>query len=234
MESVLIIDDDVALCRMLADYFALHQVQLAMCHHGLTGLERARTGTFDMVLLDIMLPGINGFEVLSRLRAVSQVSVLLLTSRGEAEDRIVGLEAGADDYLPKPFNPRELLARIRAVLRRRDRNIGPAAPPASSRLANGGFVLDVAARTVSYQDSPLALTDIEFALLQALLESPGIVLSREMLVERVFHRGFNPLDRSLDMLVSRLRRKLDLADNPGALIKTIRSSGYNLVIPEQP
>jgi two-component system response regulator CpxR len=234
MESILIIDDDIGLCTMLRDYFALQKMELAMSHHGFTGLEAAYKGQYDLILLDVMLPGIDGFEVLRRLRSVSEVSVLLLTSRGEADDRIVGLENGADDYLPKPFNPRELLARIRAILRRRNGYLNHAAPgKIYAKRCLYGFVIDSAARSVQYRGSALTLTDIEFTLLEAFLESAGVVLSREHLVDRIFQRPFNPLDRSLDMLVSRLRRKLDIADNPGAAIKTIRSSGYLFGVPDQ-
>jgi two-component system response regulator CpxR len=227
MESILIVDDDVKLCSMLRDYFALQKMDLAMSHDGLRGLDEARSGRFDLIMLDIMLPGISGFDVLRRLRPVSDVSVILLTSRGEVDDRITGLENGADDYLAKPFNPRELVLRIRAILRRRTMpkpevihgGVG-------KRLSIHGFELDVVARSAWYRGSLLALTETEFALLEALLESPGVVLPREHLFDRITHRPFHPLDRSLDMLVSRLRRKLEIKDNPGAAIRTIRSSGY--------
>jgi DNA-binding response OmpR family regulator len=232
MESVLIIDDDISLCCMLKEYFALHDMKLDMSHHGLHGLEEARTGQFDMILLDVMLPGIDGFEVLRRLRPVSDVGVLLLTARSEVDDRVTGLEIGADDYLPKPFNPRELVARIRAVLRRRAQL--PVDAPndnTTRRLSVHGFDLDVSTRSAHYCGSSLPLTETEFALLEALLESPGVVLAREHLSDRVSQRPFHPLDRSLDMLVSRLRRKLDIKDNPGQAIRTIRSAGYVFMVP---
>jgi len=232
MESILIIDDDAALCSMLQDYFKLQQMHLAMSHHGLQGLEAARDGRFDMVLLDIMLPGIDGFEVLRRLRAVSSVGVLMLTSRGEADDRIAGLEGGADDYLPKPFNPRELVARIRAVLRRRKAPRLHAVGGRPHRPAPvHGFALDREARCAQYRGRSLPLTETEFVLLDALLESPGVVVPREKLSDRISQRPFHPLNRSLDMLVSRLRKKLDVEDNPGAAIRTIRASGYVFTVP---
>jgi len=232
MESVLIIDDDISLCSMLKEYFALHDMKLDMSHHGVQGLEEARSGKFDMILLDVMLPGIDGFDVLRRLRSVSDVSVLLLTARSEVDDRIVGLEIGADDYLPKPFNPRELVARIRAVLRRRALPSGGAPPDKPARkISMHGFDLDAGTRSARYRGSSLPLTDTEFALLEALLESPGVVLAREHLSDRLSQRPFHPFDRSLDMLVSRLRRKLDIKDNPGQAIKTIRSAGYVFMVP---
>jgi two-component system response regulator CpxR len=227
MESILIIDDDVGLCTMLRDYFALHNVKLAMRHHGLAGLDTACREKYDMVLLDVMLPGMDGFEVLRQLRPVSEVGVLLLSSRGEPDDRILGLENGADDYVSKPFNPRELLARMRAVYRRRNLDPSRAATHRSvNELSISGFVINASKRTAGYRMHSLALTEHEFSLLEALLQFSGVVLSREHLFARVFNRDFSPLDRSLDMLVSRLRRKLTIADNPGAAIKTIRSAGY--------
>jgi len=229
--SVLLIDDDRELCAMLSDYLGRHGFQITADHHGETGLQRAQRGRFALVLLDVMLPGMDGFEVLRRLRTTSQVSVLLLTARGEDVDRIVGLEIGADDYLPKPFNPRELLARMRAILRRN--NVSEPATEgvvAAHRLAVAGLELDTGLRSVQYKGVDLSLTDIEFALLEALMHAPGQVLTREHLVESVLGREFNPLDRSLDMHVSRLRRKLDEVAAVGDRIKTIRSVGYQLAL----
>jgi two-component system response regulator CpxR len=232
MESILIIDDDIALCSMLRDYFALHEMDLAMSHDGLSGLDTVLRGRFDLILLDVMLPGIDGFDILRHLRPVSDVSVLLLTSRGEVGDRILGLENGADDYLSKPFDPRELVARVRAILRRRKPPSTQSGPGKIARkFSISGFEMDTAACSVQYREIPLALTEIEFALLEALLESPGVVLSREQLVDRIFQRPFHPLDRSLDMLVSRLRHKLEIEDNPGAAIRTVRNSGYVFSVP---
>lgn len=224
------IDDDVELCGMLKDYLARHGFEVTTEHHGETGLERALAQEFAIVLLDVMLPGMDGFEVLRRLRRSSAVSVLLLTARGEDVDRIVGLEIGADDYLPKPFNPRELLARIRAILRRSAAR-GGETKPATKRLSVAGIELDTGARSVSCKGEPLELTDVEFSLLEALLEAPGQVLSREHLAETVLGRSFHPFDRSLDMHVSRLRRKLEEAAGLGEQIKTVRSVGYQLAVP---
>lgn len=227
MESALIIDDDVELCVMLRDYFQPRGIRLDMQHHGIDGLVAACHNAFDMVILDVMLPGLNGFEVLQKLRTISNVSVMLLTARGEDKDRIDGLEGGADDYLPKPFNPRELLARMRAIHRRASMHepaAAPADPPVVLRL--GAFEADLTARTVFYRHEPLDLTDIEFQLLETFLQSPGLVLDRERLVERILERPFHPLDRSLDMHISRLRKKLHPVVSDGWQIKTVRSAGY--------
>jgi two-component system response regulator CpxR len=227
MESALIIDDDVELCVMLRDYFQPRGIRLDMQHEGGAGLAAARHHAFDIVILDVMLPGLNGFEVLQKLRRVSNVSVMLLTARGEDKDRIDGLESGADDYLPKPFNPRELLARMRAIHRRvglHERVNAPVEPPVPLRL--GPFEADLTARTVSYKQESLDLTDIEFLLLETFMQSPGLVLDREQLVERILERPFNPLDRSLDMHISRLRKKLYPVVRDGWQIKTVRSVGY--------
>ena len=231
MALVLLIDDDRELCAMLSDYLGRHGFQVTVEHHGETGLLRAQSGRFAIVLLDVMLPGIDGFEVLRRLRTTSQVSVLLLTARGEDVDRIVGLEIGADDYLPKPFNPRELLARMRAILRRN--NAAESMPDGTAhahRLSVEGLDLDTGSRSACYKGIDLGLTDVEFSLLEALMQAPGQVLTREHLVELVLGRSFNPFDRSLDMHVSRLRRKLDEVAEAGDRIKTIRSVGYQLAV----
>ena len=228
MDSILLIDDDVELCAMLGDYLERHGYQVTAVHHGGNGLAQALAGDYALILLDVMLPGMDGFEVLRRLRAsASTISVLLLTARGDDVDRIVGLEIGADDYLPKPFNPRELLARMRAILRRSART-EVAAPV--GLLAVAGLELEIAARVARCGGTALELTDIEFGLLQALMRSAGEVVTREHLAENVLGRKFHPFDRSLDMHVSRLRHKLDAADGFGDRVKTIRGVGYQLAV----
>lgn len=227
MEKILLIDDDVELCSMLEDYLGRHGYSVIATHDGEKGLEKAFSGDYSIILLDVMLPGADGFEVIRRLRVFSQVSVLLLTARGEDVDRIVGLEIGADDYLPKPFNPRELLARIRAILRR-----SPGATQTSRETVPVlGLELDSAARTARCNGSEMELTDVEFALLQTLMRSAGEVVDREHLTTAVLGRKFHPFDRSLDMHVSRLRHKLDASGNLGEQVKTIRGVGYQLAIP---
>ena len=226
MEDVLLIDDDVELGSMLTEYLAKHGFRVRAVHRRDAGLTAAQQRPWALILLDVMLPGMDGFEVLKRIRLESNVSVLLLTARGEDIDRIVGLEIGADDYLPKPFNPRELLARMRAVLRRQDRSSTP--PPALLRVQD--LDLDVAARKALKAGKKLELTDVEFGLLEALMRVPGQVLSREELSQSVLGRAFDPFDRSLDMHVSRLRRKLGRGDEDEDRVKTIRGVGYQLVL----
>ncbi|HEY6489162.1 MAG: response regulator transcription factor [Terracidiphilus sp.] len=226
MEDVLLIDDDVELCAMLTDYLSRNGFRVKATHRGDTGLVMAQQRQWAVVLLDVMLPGMDGFEVLKRIRSESNVNVLLLTARGEDVDRIVGLEIGADDYLPKPFNPRELLARMRAVLRRQDR--GSAPPPGQLRVQD--LALDVASRKASRAGQKLELTDVEFGLLEALMRVPGKVLSRDELSQAVLGRAFDPFDRSLDMHVSRLRRKLGRDGEDEDRVKTIRGVGYQLVL----
>jgi DNA-binding response OmpR family regulator len=226
MDEVLLIDDDVELCSMLSEYLGKNGFRVRTAHRGDTGLKAALQRPWSIILLDVMLPGMDGFEALKRIRAESAVSVLLLTARGEDVDRIVGLEIGADDYLPKPFNPRELLARMRAVLRR---NAAPAsAQPAVLRVHD--LELDPAARKALKAEKRLDLTDVEFGLLEALMRSPGKVVHREELSQSVLGRPFDPFDRSLDMHVSRLRRKLSHAGSSEDQVKTIRGVGYQLVV----
>lgn len=233
METVLLIDDDVDLCAMLTDYLGRHGFDISSAHNGEAGLKLALAGSYSMILLDVMLPGLDGFEVLRRLRFSSSMSVLLLTARGEDVDRIVGLEIGADDYLPKPFNPRELLARMRAILRRGNRAELPKLNPrqVSDSVSALGLELDASARTVNCSGKPVSLTDVEFALLQTLMRSVGEVVERERLAEAVLGRKLHPFDRSLDMHISRLRRKLEETCSLGERVKTIRGVGYQLAIP---
>jgi DNA-binding response OmpR family regulator len=229
VEPILLIDDDVELCSMLSDYLGRHGYQVTLAHDGKTGLGKALGGNYSITLLDVMLPGLDGFEVLRRLRAAaSTMSVLLLTARGDDVDRIVGLEIGADDYLPKPFNPRELLARIRAIVRRSGK---AEATGAGDFLTVMGLEMDTAARVARCHGVALDLTDVEFGLLQTLMRSAGEVVAREQLTETVLGRKFHPFDRSLDMHVSRLRHKLDAVNNSGDQVKTIRGVGYQLAVP---
>lgn len=222
MEEVLLIDDDVELCTMLIEYLGKNGFRVKPVHRGDTGLKAALQRPWSLILLDVMLPGLDGFEVLKRVRAESSVNILLLTARGEDVDRIIGLEFGADDYLPKPFNPRELLARMRAILRR---NSGTATQD-SGVLHVQDLELDLAAREVLQNGVRLDLTDVEFGLLEVLMRSPGKVVNRDELSEAVLGRKFDPFDRSLDMHVSRLRRKLAQEEQ----VKTVRGVGYQLVV----
>jgi two-component system response regulator CpxR len=231
VDDILLIDDDVELCSMLTEYMGRYGFRVSSVHRGDTGLKAALEKPFALVLLDVMLPGLDGFEVLRRIRAVSPVSVLLLTARGEDVDRIVGLEIGADDYLPKPFNPRELLARVRAILRR---SAGAGVKQEQTLLSAEGLELNRAARTVFENGTRIELTDVEFSLLEALMRSPGKVVTREEISENVLGRKFHPFDRSLDMHVSRLRRKLSENGAPEEQVKTIRGVGYQLTVNSNP
>ncbi len=190
-------------------------------HEGHKGLERALHGGFNLVILDVMLPGIDGFEILRRLRKESHVPVLMLTARGEDVDRIVGLELGADDYLAKPFNPRELAARVRAILRRYEPRTVP-----GNRLEVNGVTLDPGTRRVTADGQPVELTTFEFDILEALMRGAGRVLSRDDLMENLYNRKATPFDRSIDMHISHIRRKLEM-HRP--FIKTIRSIGYQFL-----
>jgi DNA-binding response OmpR family regulator len=223
VDRILVIDDDVELCSLVTEYLKPEGFQVEAVHDGKTGLNRALSGDHLLVVLDVMLPGLNGFDVLRRLRDGSRVPVLLLTARGEDVDRIVGLEIGADDYLPKPFNPRELVARIRAILRRTHSAAGEALVPDIIKV--GDVELDPATRSVHHHGKPVELTSVEFGLLQVLLREAGRVVTREALVDEVLGRKFSPFDRSIDMHVSKVRKKLGDTDTEDH-IKTVRGAGY--------
>ena len=216
---ILLVDDDSELCSLLKEFLRREGFTLDCAHEGNQGLEMALKPGVDMVLLDVMLPGLDGFEILKRLRQHSKVPVMMLTARGEDIDRIVGLELGADDYLPKPFNPKELSARIRAVLRRYE----PRPPVRAGRVEINGVQLDPGTREVLSNGQPVELTTFEFDILELLMRSAGRVLSRDALMENFYSRKATPFDRSLDMHISHLRKKLA---NGEALIKTIRGVGY--------
>ena len=216
---ILLIDDDAELCSLLGEFLKREGFQVDCEHEGQRGLERALEPGVDLVVLDVMLPGIDGFEILRRLRRQSKVPVIMLTARGEDVDRIVGLELGADDYLPKPFNPRELAARMRAVLRRYE----PRSQPSSGRLEVNGVTIDPGTREVTSGGKRVELTTFEFDILELLMRSAGRVLSRDTLMENFYNRKATAFDRSIDMHISHLRKKLERGEN---LIKTIRGVGY--------
>jgi two-component system response regulator CpxR len=224
MNRILLIDDDVELCELVTEYLEGEGFELEVAYDGVSGLDRARSKTRDLVILDVMLPGLTGFEVLRRLRERSAVPVLMLTARGEEVDRIVGLEMGADDYLPKPFNPRELAARIRAILRRAE-----AAPEVSEVVAVDDIVVHLGTRAVRVGDEEIDLTGVEFSLLETMVRSAGSVVSRDELSRVALYRRTNAFDRSLDVHISNLRRKLGPAPDGGERIKTVRGVGYQVV-----
>ncbi|MFZ0273680.1 MAG: response regulator transcription factor [Acidobacteriaceae bacterium] len=223
MDRVLLVDDDVQLCKLLAERLATEGFTMETVQDGSRGLERALSTEYALVVLDLMLPGMGGLDVLRRLRKVSPVPVLILTARGEDSDRILGLEMGADDYVPKPFNPRELIARIRAILRRTGHNETSAGP-----LIVGDLRIDPAVREAWLEGAPLQLTSVEFTLLEVFMREPGRILSREQLTDSVLGRKLGPFDRVIDVHVSNLRRKLGVAQD-GHRIKAVRGSGYLFV-----
>ena len=227
---LLIVDDDVKLCRLLREYLEPLAYRVTVVHNGREGLAAALRDRFEAVILDVMLPGMNGLDVLRELRRSSNVPVVMLTAVGEETDRVTGLELGADDYLPKPFSTRELLARLRAVVRR-------ARAAADSRSADavivaGDLRIDRRTREATLAGRDLALTAIEFDILSALARSPGWVKSREQLLIDVAERDFEVFDRSIDVHISALRRKL--GDDPRAprFIETVRGAGYRLRRPD--
>ena len=222
MSKVLIIDDDEELCELVSEYLSVEGFETAVVNDGESGLKAARSGKYDMAILDVMLPKMNGFEVLKNLRSDSSLPVLMLTARGDDMERIVGLETGADDYLPKPFNPRERVARLRAILRR---STGDASS-GMDKIAVDDIDLSEASRSVKLNGEEIIVTSVEFDLLKHLLLDAGKIIKKEDLSLRVLDRELSPFDRSLDMHISNLRKKLGLRDDGSERIKTVRSVGY--------
>jgi len=224
MNKVLIIDDDEELCDLVSEYLTVEGFETTAVHDGETGLERALSGEYDLAILDVMMPKINGFDVLKNLREKSGLPVLMLTARGDDMERIVGLEIGADDYLPKPFNPRELVARLRAVLRRASSESSDHLP--AEKISVDDLELSASSRSVKRSGEDLPVTSVEFDLLSALLRDAGRVVKKEDLSENVLERRLSPYDRSLDMHISNLRKKLGARTDGSERIKTVRSVGY--------
>lgn len=217
---VLLIDDDARLGSLLSSYLAPHDVTLETARDGSSGLEALARGTFDAILLDVMMPGVDGLEVLRRIRAKSTIPILMLTARGDEADRVVGLELGADDYIPKPFSPRELLARLRAVLRR-------AQPEATAeRLSLGGVEVDLGARSVRVAGEPVDLTGLEHDILVALMRRAGRVVPREALLSEAGRDDVVVSERTVDVHISHLRKKLGDDPRSPRLIRTVRGVGY--------
>jgi len=228
---LLVIDDDRKLCRLIAAYLEPLGYEVSTVHTGPDGVERATAEAWHAVILDLMLPGLDGFEVLKRIRHTSDVPVLMLTARGDEADRIVGLEIGADDYLPKTFSSRELLARIRAVTRRSSR------APAADKDSDAEIVVDAlrinpGARTAALGDQPLVLTPVEFELLLSLARAKGRVKTRDHLLEEIREREYEVFDRSIDVHISALRKKLGDDPKTPHFIRTVRAAGYMLIDPD--
>src|SRR6266403_929782 len=229
---ILVIDDDVELCKLVSRFLRSDGYAVDTTHDSRQGIELALCGEHDLVVLDVMLPGLDGFEVLRRIRAKSNTPVLMLTAKGDDLDRILGLEIGADDYLAKPFNPRELAARARAILRRAKSASAAGAQPVASPIKIGDLELNSGARTVRRGTELLNVTTVEFDLLHKLLQSAGSVVGREELTRDVLGREFSPFDRSIDTHVWSLRRKVGAAPDGTERIKGIRGIGYLYALPE--
>ena len=222
---VLLVDDDAELAELVGEYLAREGFSLEAEVDGTRAIDRVAAGDHQLVVLDVMLPGVNGFDVLRSIRATSHIPVLMLTARGDEVDRIVGLELGADDYLSKPFNPRELVARIRAVLRRTQPETR-AAGERADRLTVDDVVVDLGRRVVRRGGAPVELTAVEFALLELLMRSAGTVVRRDDLARGALGRSLLPFDRSIDVHVSRVRKKLGPRPDGGERISTLRAVGY--------
>jgi two-component system, OmpR family, response regulator CpxR len=217
---ILIVDDDEELSSLLTELLSREGFRVDCQSDGARGLAAALSGGYDLLVLDVMLPGLGGFEILTRVRRETRLPVLMLTARGEDEDRIIGLDLGADDYLPKPFNTRELVARIRAIMRRLEpRDSG-------GRLEVNGIAIDPGTRGVTREGAEVEVTTFEFDILETLMRSAGRVVSRDELMEGLYGRKATPFDRSVDMHISHLRKKLE-GDRP--LIKTVRGTGYQFM-----
>jgi DNA-binding response OmpR family regulator len=228
---LLVIDDDRKLCRLIADYLDPLGYDVATVHTGPEGVERATAEAWQAVILDLMLPGLDGFEVLKRIRRTSDVPVLMLTARGDEADRIVGLEIGADDYLPKTFSTRELLARLRAVTRRSVRSAS-AAEDTDAEIVIANLRIKPGARTAALGDQPLVLTPVEFELLLSLARAKGRVKTRDHLLEEIREREYEVFDRSIDVHISALRKKLGDDPKEPHFIRTVRAAGYMLIDPD--
>jgi two-component system response regulator CpxR len=224
--KILLVDDDRKLCRLVEEYLAPMGYDVTSVFTGQHGLAQALSGDYQAVILDVMLPDLDGFEVLKRLRRESNLPVLMLTSRGDETDRIVGLEIGADDYLPKTFSSRELLARLRAVTRRATQTPPPPSAKAERPLVFAELRIEPSSRTVILRDAPLELTPLEFDLLLALARAAGRVLTRDQLLDAVAGRDYEVFDRSIDVHISYLRRKLGDDPKEPRFIKTVRAAGY--------
>ena len=223
---VLLVDDDRELCQMLTEYLDAEHFEVKSVHDGGDALAELEANDFEILILDVMLPSVSGFDVLRTLGATHDTPILMLTARGDDVDRIVGLELGADDYLSKPFNPRELVARVRAILRRASNR--PVRSGAADEIIVGPIVLNTGMHQVRVADRAIALTGAEFRVLEILMRSAGQVISRDSMTEQALGRKLVPYDRSIDTHISNLRRKLELETGKNPEIKNVRGSGYTL------
>jgi DNA-binding response OmpR family regulator len=228
---ILVVDDDLELCELLTEYLQPEGFDVDAVFDGLKGVDRALSGDYSLLILDVMLPGIRGFEALRQIRAKSAMPIIMLTARDEDIDRILGLEIGADDYLAKPFNPRELAARIQAVLRRSASTVREVVPSGPQRIVLGDIELDEGSRTVRRGHRDVDLTSVEFDLLAFFMKSPVKVLQREEIVQQILGRDSVPEDRSIDVHISNLRKKLGRTLDGSDRIRAIRGIGYIFVVP---
>ena len=232
MSKILLVDDDIELTDLLAEVLRLTGFEVEVANNGQEALDKLNA-SHQLILLDVMMPVLNGIETLKKIRQISNIPVMMLTARGEEIDRVLGLELGADDYLPKPFNDRELVARIKAILRRvspsESSQYSTALPSEENTLEFCGLVLHSGLQQASYKGQDLSLTGSEFALLHKLVLRPGQIVSREELSMNVLGKHLSPFDRSIDMHMSNLRKKLPERDNGLPWLKTLRGRGYLLV-----
>jgi len=228
MNKLLLIDDDKELSQLLSEYLTTEGFEVAVAYDGDVGIQRATKEQFSAIILDVMLPIYNGFEVLKILRKTHQTPVLMLTAKGDTVDRVIGLEIGADDYLPKPCDPRELVARIRAILRRSVSN--EPTPTKVEKIASGSLVLHLGSRHVTWSNNEIILTGTEFSVLEILVRQAGKVISKDDMTEQALNRKLTPYDRSIDVHVSNIRKKLTTAGANKELIINVRGAGYMLTL----
>jgi len=220
---ILVIDDDIELCELLAEYLETEGYHIQAVHNGAEGAQVVISHDFDLIILDVMLPGMGGFDVLKSIRAVKMTPILMLTAKGDDIDKILGLEMGADDYMPKPYNPRELLARIKAILRRS--SLPKDSYKSNEILNTGNFIIDTGMLKASYKGKQLGLTVVEFNILEMLAKNIGKVVTRDEIAQNVLGRELASFDRSIDVHISNIRKK---ASDP-EVVKSIRGAGYQLL-----
>lgn len=228
MSNLLLVDDDQELCLLLKEYLQSEGFTVTLAHDGHEGVRLALQNDYDVIVLDVMMPLMNGLDTLRKVRDSKRTPVLMLTAKGETVDRIVGLEMGADDYLPKPCNPRELVARVRAILRRTNDAAASASPMADEIRVDDLFI-QVKSHAAFFQENPVTLTGAEFTVLELLMRSAGEVISKEILTEKALNRKLTPYDRSIDVHVSNIRKKLAALGANKDLIINIRGAGYMLI-----
>lgn len=228
MSNLLLVDDDQELCLLLKEYLQSEGFTVTLAHDGHEGVKLALQNDYEVIVLDVMMPVMNGLDTLRKIRDSKRTPVLMLTAKGETVDRIVGLEMGADDYLPKPCNPRELVARVRAILWRTQDATASASPMADEIRVDDLFI-QVKSHAAFFQENPVALTGAEFTVLELLMRSAGEVISKEILTEKALNRKLTPYDRSIDVHVSNIRKKLAALGANKDLIINIRGAGYMLI-----